>query len=295
MLRRLIGEDIELVTTLETALGTVNADQSQLEQVIVNLCVNARDAMPSGGKITIETRNVELDGDYARRHVGVTPGSYVLLSVADSGHGMTKEVLSRIFEPFFTTKPQGKGTGLGLSTVYGIVKQSGGNVWVYSEVGRGSTFKVYLPRVDLPREEAGAGKAPAEDDALLRGTESILLAEDDDLVRDLTTRILRKAGYRVVEASRGHQALEAAAAQKEPFDLLVTDVIMPELSGRELARALCAERPALKVLYTSGYSSDHISGELEEHPDEAFLQKPFSARTLLSAVRETIERRRPGP
>jgi len=286
MLRRLIGEDLELEVRLWDALGTISADQSNIEQVIVNLCVNARDAMPGGGRLTIETANVELDAEQARRLVGVAEGDYVLLRVTDTGCGMTKETLSRLFEPFFTTKELGKGTGLGLSTVYGIVKQCGGSIDVKSEPGSGSTFEVYLPRVDMPATiEVDAGAKSA----LPEGTETILLAEDDDLVRALTLRILRRAGYEVLEASRGLEALTLGEREVGRIQLLVTDVIMPELNGRDLARKLCERKPALKVLYTSGYTEQHISGHLDDRPETSFLSKPYSAKALLSAVRAALE------
>ncbi len=285
MLRRLIGEDIELRTVLEPQLGSVKADPGQIEQVLLNLAVNARDAMPQGGKLTIETANVYLDGEYAAQHIAVKPGHYVMLAVSDTGCGMDEKTQARIFEPFFTTKEAGKGTGLGLSTVYGIVKQSGGNIWVYSEVGRGTTFKVYLPRVD---EGAQEHKRSAEPEDAVQGTGVILLAEDEQMVRKLAREVLEMCGYKVLEAANGGAALLICERHKEPIDLLVTDVIMPEMGGRELATRLSQLRPEMKVLYMSGYTDNAIvhQGVLDEGAN--FIQKPFSPQTLASKIREVL-------
>ena len=287
MLRRVIGEDIELVTRLAEDLGRVKSDRGQIEQVIMNLAVNARDAMPDGGKLTIETANAELDEAYARAHVAVTPGRYVMLSVSDTGVGMTPEVRGRVFEPFFTTKEKVKGTGLGLSTVYGIVKQSDGNIWVYSEPGKGTTFKIYLPREDEPLEEVVERVAGGE---LHRGDETILVVEDNDEVREVAVRILSGQGYRVLEASQGLDAFLICTEHDGPIHLLLTDVVMPKMSGRELAETLMSIRPRIKVLYMSGYTDNAIvhHGVLETGMD--FIQKPFAVDTLARKVREVLDK-----
>jgi PAS domain S-box-containing protein len=285
MLCRLIGEDIDLRTVLEPQLGRIKADPGQIEQVLLNLAVNARDAMPHGGKLTIETENVYLDEGYAGQHIAVNPGHYVMLAVSDNGTGIDERTRARIFEPFFTTKEAGKGTGLGLSTVYGIVKQSGGNIWVYSEVGRGTSFKVYLPRVD---EGAQEYKRSAEPKDALQGTEMILLAEDEDVVRKLTREVLEMCGYKVLEAANGGAALLICERQKEPIHLLITDVIMPEMGGRELSDRLSQLHPEMKVLYMSGYTDNAIvhQGVLNEGAN--FIQKPFSPDALARKVREVL-------
>jgi len=287
MLRRIIGEDIELVTLLADDLGTVKADPGQIEQVAMNLAVNARDAMQKGGKLTIETANVELDENYGRNHVAVKPGPYVMLSVSDTGVGMTPEVRDRVFEPFFTTKEKGKGTGLGLSTVYGIVKQSGGNIWVYSEPGKGTAFKIYLPRVDEPLEEAGEVVVQKE---LPAGGETILVVEDEEKVRQLTVRILTKNGYTVLEASHGGEASHICEQHKGPIHLMVMDVVMPGINGRELAKSLEPHHPEMKVLYMSGYTDNAIvhHGILEKGLN--FIQKPFTMDGLIRKVREVLDK-----
>jgi PAS domain S-box-containing protein len=286
MLRRLIGENIELTTVQQSGLGRVKADPGQVEQVIINLAVNARDAMPEGGKLTIETANVDLDGAYARRHAGAVPGRYVMVAVSDTGIGMNAETLAHMFEPFFTTKEKGKGTGLGLATVYGIVKQSVGYTAVYSEPGHGSTFKIYLPRVEQAMTKAeSAGRGPE----LARGSETVLVAEDEESVRSLVCETLESLGYKVLEAREPGEALTIVEQYTEPIHLLLTDVVMPQMSGKELAKRLATARPEAKVLYMSGYTDNavFIHGVLEA--GRFFLQKPFAPGTLLRKVREVLD------
>jgi PAS domain S-box-containing protein len=286
MLQRLIGEDIGLATSLAPDLGAVRADVSQLEQVIVNLAVNARDAMPRGGKLTIETANAEIDAAYAREHgVPGAAGPCVLLAVSDTGSGMDAETQARIFEPFFTTKPAGKGTGLGLATVYGIVKQSGGLIWVYSEVGHGTAFKVYLPRV----EDAVESVRGLREATTLRGTETILVVEDQAEVRNTTRKILGARGYQVLVAATGPHALSIADQHLGPIHALVTDVVMPGMSGREAARLLTQARPQMRVLYFSGYTDNAIVHHGVLDPGVAFLQKPFTAEALARKLREVLD------
>jgi PAS domain S-box-containing protein len=287
MLRRVIGEDIELVTLLAEDLGRVKTDPGQIEQMIMNLAVNARDAMPSGGKLTIETSNVELNEAEARSHVALTPGRYVMLSVSDTGVGMTPDIMEHVFEPFFTTKEKGKGTGLGLSTVYGIVKQSGGNILVHSEAGKGATLKIYLTRVDEPLEEE---KKNIEKEELPRGDETILVAEDEEEVRKVAVRMLSERGYKVLEASQGVDALHICGKIDGPIHLLLTDVVMPEMSGRELAESLVSLRSGIKVLYMSGYTDNAIvhHGVLERGVN--YIQKPFTVEGLARKVREVLDK-----
>jgi PAS domain S-box-containing protein len=285
MLKRLIGEDIDLVTILGESLWPVKADPGQLEQVLLNLAVNARDAMPNGGVLTIETANVEMDSTSAQTHFPLPPGRYVLLAISDTGIGMDAETQARIFDPFFTTKEKGKGTGLGLAMVYGIVKQSGGYIWVYSEVGKGTTFKIYLPRTEEEVEESGPGRSGFK--AQL-GTETLLLVEDEDAVRVLVRNVLREKGYRILEASRGEEALELAGQYGGPIDLLVTDVVMPQMNGRELARRLADLLPQIKVLYISGYADNAVWYQGGLDSGGAFLQKPFSPEALARKVREVL-------
>jgi len=287
MLKRVIGEDIELTTVLDRDLGTIKADPGQLEQVIMNLAVNARDAMPVGGKLTIETANVELDSAYTQEHRVVTAGPYVLLSVSDTGLGMDEATQARIFEPFFTTKEKGKGTGLGLATVYGIVKQSDGFVWVYSELGHGTTFKAYFPRVDGQPDTTGPVEATP---ASLHGTETVLVAEDAGGVRAVARQVLKRHGYVVLTAADGQTALDLAGEQEGPIHLLVTDVIMPEMSGRQLADRLRELRPSLKVLFVSGYTDDAVVRHGILEPGIAFLQKPFTPESLARKVREVLDK-----
>jgi two-component system cell cycle sensor histidine kinase/response regulator CckA len=290
MLQRLISEDIQLVTALDVGLGPVRADPGQIELVILNLAVNARDAMPQGGKLTLETGNVELDGEYVENHPVATSGPHVMLAVSDTGCGMDRHTLSHIFEPFFTTKEPGKGTGLGLATVYGIVKQSGGNIWAYSEPGKGTTFKIFLPRV----QEAVPAAAPAEGrKASPRGSETILVVEDDPAVRPLVRGVLLLRGYSVLEASRGDEALSVSESHRGPIKLLVTDIVMPGMSGRDLAEQILLRHPEIRVLYMSGYTDDAIlhQGVLEE--GALFLQKPFTPDALARKVREVLDTPQP--
>ena len=287
MLTRLIGEDIELVMVPGGDLGAVKADPGQIEQVIMNLAVNARDAMPHGGKLTIETANVALDQAYARLHTPIEPGEYVMLAISDTGLGMDVETQTHIFEPFYTTKGT-KGTGLGLSTVYGIVKQSGGYIWVYSEPGKGASFKVYLPRVSATGESLPLEiSAPAAE--VQRGHETILLVEDEATVRGLAREYLATGGYTVIEAADGASALQLANAHPGPIHLLLTDVVMPGMNGRELADYISSRRPETKVLYMSGYSENAISQNGTLDPGIALLEKPFTLRALKTKVRDALD------
>jgi two-component system, cell cycle sensor histidine kinase and response regulator CckA len=285
-LRRLIGEDIDLRIRLSPQLWPVYADSGQMEQVLMNLAVNSRDAMPTGGKLTIETANVDLDEAYAQQHLTTIPGQYVMLAVSDTGAGMSKETMARVFEPFFTTKGAGQGTGLGLSTVYGIVKQSDGNIWVYSEPGQGSTFKIYLPHTT----DAGESIRPArQDEADVRGSETILLVEDEGAVRTLAAKVLRGLGYHVLEARLGREAMEIGQAFQGPIELLLTDVIMPESSGSELARQMVTIRPAIRVLFMSGYTDEAIIHHGVLVANMSYLQKPFTPDILARKVREVLD------
>ena len=285
MLRRLIGEDVDLLTVLDPGLGTVKADPTQIEQVIMNLAVNARDAMPRGGRLLIQTGNVHLDENYVRDHAEVQPGSYVMLAVTDNGIGMTAGTMSHIFEPFFTTKARDKGTGLGLSTVYGIVKQSGGSIFVYSEPGRGTTFKIYLPRVD---EHAVVPHA-AEGRPLSRGAETVLVVEDEAGVRDLIRAILEGHGYHVLDADSGPEALEIVRRRAAPVHLMITDVVMPGMSGGELAEMAHAIAPDMKVLFISGYTDEAVVQHGVLHAGIPFLQKPFTRHALAAKIRELLD------
>jgi CheY-like chemotaxis protein len=288
MLRRLVGEDVELVLERGESLGAIRIDRGQIEQVLMNLVVNARDAMPTGGRIVIATADVELDQDFVATHVDVRAGRHVMLSVADNGCGMTSEVRARIFEPFFTTK-EVRGTGLGLSTVHGIVQQSGGTIWVYSEVGLGTVFKIYFPVADgqaSPHVDAAA--LDRED---LRGHETILLVEDDPQVRALAKSILARYGYRVLEAQSAGDALLVAEQHGEEIDLLLTDVVMPRMSGRELTERIAPIRPGLRTVYMSGYTDDAVIRHGVLEANVAFLQKPFTAQSLVRKIRETLATR----
>jgi PAS domain S-box-containing protein len=285
LLQRILGADVDLVSLPTRPLGRVRIDRGSIEQVILNLVVNARDAMPTGGKLTMETADVVLDAEYARNHHGVVPGPHVMLAVSDNGVGMDRATLERIFEPFFTTKANGKGTGLGLSTVFGIVRQGGGSVWVYSEPGKGTTFKVYLPRIDAELDAPRPIVPPTK----LRGSETILLVEDDDQVRAVALGILRRNGYQVIEARHAGEALLHSEKASGAIDLLLTDVVMPQMSGPELAKRLASVRPGMKVLCMSGYTDDSIvrHGVLESHL--AYVQKPITPEGLTSRVREVLD------
>jgi CheY-like chemotaxis protein len=285
LLRRLIGEDLNLLTVPCRYPGLVRADPGQLEQVIANLAVNARDAMPNGGTLTIATSSVTLDESFARDHPGAGPGPHVMLSVTDTGSGMSGDVMAHLFEPFFTTKEPGKGTGLGLSTVYGIVRQSGGFIWAESEPGRGSTFRICLPRVS----PEGATRHDVIRSGELHGSETVLVAEDSKAVRELAVRVLQGYGYTVLSAPDGDAAAKVAAHHAGPIHLLATDVIMPKGGGRALAARLTAARPHLRVLYVSGYTDDAVAHHGVLEPGIALLQKPFTPVTLARKVREVLD------
>jgi PAS domain S-box-containing protein len=287
MLPRLIGEDIAIDIDLDPSLGTTKADQGQIEQVVMNLAVNARDAMPNGGKLQIETANRELDEYYCSEHPGAKPGRYIMLAMTDSGAGMTQQTLAHIFEPFFTTKEVGKGTGLGLATVYGIVKQSGGYIWVDSALGFGSSFQIYLPRVEESVSKSTV-EAPTDN---LRGTETILLVEDADALRKLAHSFLADHGFQVITASSGEEALRVAELYGHPIDLLVTDVVMPGMNGRALADRLLAKQPKLKVLYISGYTDSFIAGHGVLEAGTFLLHKPFTEEVLIRKVRDVLDGR----
>ena len=285
MLRRILGDDVDLISLSTTPLWRVRVDPGSIEQVIMNLVVNARDAMPTGGKLTLETKNVVLDEAFVRQHLGAKPGHHVMLAVSDTGIGMDEQVQSRIFEPFFTTKEKGKGTGLGLSTVFGIVQQSGGSIWVYSELGKGTTFKVYLPSVDAPIDTLNS----LEPRTSLHGSETILVVEDDDQVRAVARTILRKHGYLVLEARRAGEALIRSEAHSGVIQLLLSDVVMPQGSGPELAKRLAKARPDMKVLFMSGYTDDSIVRHGVLEANVALLQKPLTPESLATKVREVLD------
>jgi two-component system cell cycle sensor histidine kinase/response regulator CckA len=286
MLQRIIGDDVSVGVRFAQGLAPVVADRAQIERVILNLAANARDAMPTGGRLTIETANVELDADYVATHGEGSPGPHVMLAVSDTGAGMSEEVQRHLFEPFFTTKPAGAGTGLGLATVFGVVKQSGGSIFLYSEEGAGTTFKIYLP--------ASAGRTPAPAPGVAspgaRGSETILVVEDDASVRDLVRLMLETSGYRVVAAAGAAEAEQVCAASGDAIDLVLTDVVMPDMNGRALAERLSELCPATRVLFMSGYSSEAVAHRGVIRPDSAFVEKPFTALTLTTKVRELLDR-----
>jgi two-component system, cell cycle sensor histidine kinase and response regulator CckA len=288
MLKRLIGEDITIVSQC-SARGYVVADPGQLEQVLVNLVVNARDAMPQGGQISIETNNVVLDETYTSEHAPVIAGHYVMLAVSDNGVGMSRETREHAFDPFFTTKEAGKGTGLGLATVYGIVKQSGGYVWIYSEPGLGTSLKLYFPEVSAAAAFGPTAEKQGTMDKRKHGSETILLVEDEDAVRGLTCRILERQGYRVIPAQHGRAAMEIASKEEGRIDLVLTDVVMPGMNGRGLVERLVGIRPRIKSLYMSGYTDDDIIRRGFIEPSKSFLQKPFTSEALLQTVRKVLD------
>jgi len=286
MLRRLIGEDIEFITVLEPELDRTKVDPGQIEQILLNLAVNSRDAMPEGGTLIFETRNTELDRFYADEHAEVTAGPYIMISVSDNGCGMDAEMRDHIFEPFFTTKDKDKGTGLGLSTVFGIIKQSGGHVAVYSEPGQGTTFKIYLPRV----EAAAHVQDDASDEALRRDCdERILLVEDQDQVRDVVGEMLESYGYEVLRASSGEEALRICSTEAGPIHLLLTDLVMPGMSGREVSEHLAALRPDTKCLFMSGYTDDAVVKNKVLESGTPFIHKPFTAAVLQRTIRKLLD------
>lgn len=289
MLRRLIGEDVELITRLAPSLGWIHSDPGQLEQVLANLVVNARDAMPDGGRLTIETAAIVLDEEYVSLHPEATAGPHVMLVVSDTGSGMSAETRTRLFEPFFTTKPRGQGTGLGLATVYGIVRQSGGHITVYSELGQGSVFRVHFPEIPAPGAEptADAGHAaPA-----MSGSETVLLAEDEEMVRRVAHRVLTAQGYRVLEARTGSEAIALVESQPElEVDLLLTDVVMPEMSGPELAARLSKRFPKLRTIFMSGYTGETMMRNVSLPHDAVYLPKPFTVQMIAETVREVLDR-----
>jgi PAS domain S-box-containing protein len=290
MLKRIAGKNIELTCQLGQNPWAVTADPTEIERVITNLVLNSHDAMPEGGRLIIETSNVMIDEEYANTHADTKPGPYVMIAVTDTGSGMTREVRDKLFEPFFTTKEKGKGTGLGLPSVYGIVKQSGGFIWVYSEPGRGTTFKVYLPRAEEP-DGAASGRIRTPRRNRQVGGETILLVEDDEEVRQVALRILRKNGYRVLEASNGADALKVAEAQESPVDLVVTDIVMPEMGGSELAERIREKQPDARILFTSGYTEDAAMRQSFLQAGESFIEKPFTPASLSRRTREVLDSR----
>jgi two-component system, cell cycle sensor histidine kinase and response regulator CckA len=285
ILHRLIGENIELKVSLQPSLGHVKADPGQIEQILINLAVNARDAMPQGGRLTIEARNVELDDAYKDQHQPVIPGRYVMLAVGDTGSGMDRDTQLRIFDPFFTTKALGKGTGLGLATVYGIVKQIGGYIWVYSEVAKGTVFKIYLPRVEQSAQPAKQNEPEA---TVPWGCETILLAEDSASLREMAREYLESTGFTVLEAASGAEALQKAKEFNGTIHLLLTDVVMPEMTGPELAKQMTPLFPGIKIIFTSGYTDDAIARQGVLDPAVAFIPKPYRPKALARKIREVL-------
>jgi CheY-like chemotaxis protein len=285
MLRRMIGEDIELIAITRPGLGLVNADPGQIQQIIMNLAANARDAMRRGGKLTIETSNIEIDDEYIKQHPTVKAGSYVMLAISDNGIGMNEEIQAHLFEPFFTTKEKGKGTGLGLSTVFGIVKQSEGFVWVYSEPGKGTTLKLYFPRIE---NEIVKLKSETKSEQRFRGSETVLIVEDETPVRALASMILRERGYHVIEAADGNEALRLAKEFAGEIHLVLADVVMPGMNGKTMISQLETLRTGIKSLYISGYADNAVVRHGELDPNVAFLQKPFTVEGLARKVREVI-------
>ncbi len=285
MLQRLIGEDIDFKFRPAPNKGMINADPGQVEQIIMNLTVNARDAMPNGGKLTIETENVFLDQNYIQTHYEMQSGPYVMMAISDTGCGMDQKTLSHIYEPFFTTKEPGKGTGLGLATVYGIIKQSQGHIWVYSELDKGTTFKIYFPRIIENKDQEEKEKIPQES---LYGSETILVVEDETMVRNTICRSLREFGYTIIESGNGNEAHAICEQNKDRIQLMLTDVIMPEMNGRELANRIQSAYPKIKVIFMSGYTENAIvhQGILEE--GITFLQKPFTPENLLIKIRAVL-------
>jgi PAS domain S-box-containing protein len=285
MLQRIIGEDIEFKVFVENSVGSVKADPGQIEQVLLNLAANARDAMPRGGRLTIRASNVELDESDKKKHDPVVPGRYVMLAIEDNGCGMDLQTQARIFDPFFTTKELGKGTGLGLATVYGIVKQTGGYIWVYSEIGQGTVFRVYLPRTDKAAQPAEREQTELQE---LQGSETILVAEDSESLREMAQEYLESMGYNVIAAASGEKALQWAKEFDGPIHLLLTDVVMPEMSGPELANQLASLRPGMKIIFTSGYTDDAIARQGILDPEVAFIQKPYRPRALAKKIRQVL-------
>jgi CheY-like chemotaxis protein len=283
----LIGEDIDLRIRQDPAAGSIQADAGQIQQMILNLAINARDAMPQGGSLLIQTRGMELGSDYIGHHFGIKPGRYAMLEVSDTGTGMDEATRQRVFEPFFTTKAEGKGTGLGLSTVYGIVKQFGGSIDIYSEAGHGSTFRVYLPRV-----EDSAEGLETESLDVRGGQETLLLVEDEEGVRKMVRIALERSGYTVLIAANGPEALELAREHVGPIDVLITDMVMPRMHGNELAQKLTAERPGMPVIYMSGYPGDVFRATASPDTEASFLQKPFAPIVLIAKVREVLDRKK---